>query len=328
MIGIGVDIGGTFVKLFVMNEHGEIFRKEKIETDYSKGAKGFIAQIGDFINAIKEEFADQRVAVAVGAPGDVDHQKGILRYNPNLKFKDVEDWPIAQMLYKYTGILPYVANDASLAAWGVYEADLKRQGTNVLVVTLGTGVGGGMIINQELYQGSNGTAGEIGHTKIADLTNGPLCGCGARGCLEAFVGTIGIKRRVLNAILDYPESELAKLVNENKDFKIELVSRAAEKGCKAALKVWEDTGYYLGIGIANFTLVLDIDTVVLAGGVSGAAKFFMPSLKRVLENQQIKTPFKRLKLLVSQNPNIGGVGAAMYAIFQAQKESIHNAKCD
>ena len=237
MIGIGVDIGGTFVKLFVMNEHGEIFRKEKIETDYSKGAKGFIAQIGDFINAIKEEFADQRVAVAVGAPGDVDHQKGILRYNPNLKFKDVEDWPIAQMLYKYTGILPYVANDASLAAWGVYEADLKRQGTNVLVVTLGTGVGGGMIINQELYQGSNGTAGEIGHTKIADLTNGPLCGCGARGCLEAFVGTIGIKRRVLNAILDYPESELAKLVNENKDFKIELVSRAAEKGCKAALKV-------------------------------------------------------------------------------------------
>ncbi|MDD6153797.1 MAG: ROK family protein, partial [Elusimicrobia bacterium] len=263
MIGVGVDIGGTFVKLFVMNEHGEIFRKEKIETDYSKGANGFIAQIGDFINSIQKEFPGQRVAVAVGAPGDVDNQRGILRYNPNLKFKDVADWPLADMLKKHTGITPCVANDATLAAWGVYEADLKRQGTNVLVVTLGTGVGGGMIISKELYQGSNGTAGEIGHTKIADLTSGPLCGCGARGCLEAFVGTIGIKRRVMEAVAAHPQSELAKLVNEQKNFKIETVSRAAEKGCPAALKVWEDTGYYLGIGIANFTLILDMDTVVL-----------------------------------------------------------------
>lgn len=322
MIGVGVDIGGTFVKLFVMNEHGEIFRKEKMETDYSKGAKGFIAQIGDYINAIQREFPDQRVAVAVGAPGDVDNQKGVLRYNPNLKFKDVADWPIAQLLFKHTGILPCVANDATLAAWGVYEADLKRQGTNVLVVTLGTGVGGGLIINKELYQGANGTAGEIGHTKIADLATGPLCGCGARGCLEAFVGTIGIKRRVMEAVMDYPDSLLAQLVNADKDFKIEIVSRAAEKGCKAALKVWEDTGYYLGIGLANFTLVLDPDTIVLTGGVSGAAQYFLPAVRRVLAGQQIQTPFKRLKIVVSQNPNIGGVGAAMYAIYRAQKDNI------
>ena len=322
MIGVGVDIGGTFVKLFVMNEHGEIFRKEKMETDYSKGAKGFIAQIGDYINAIQREFPDQRVAVAVGAPGDVDNQKGVLRYNPNLKFKDVADWPIAQLLFKHTGILPCVANDATLAAWGVYEADLKRQGTNVLVVTLGTGVGGGLMINKELYQGAHGTAGEIGHTKIADLATGPLCGCGARGCLEAFVGTIGIKRRVMEAVMDYPDSLLAQLVNAEKDFKIEIVSRAAEKGCKAALKVWEDTGYYLGIGLANFTLVLDPDTIVLTGGVSGAAQYFLPAVRRVLAGQQIQTPFKRLKIVVSQNPNIGGVGAAMYAIYRAQKDNI------
>ena len=169
----------------------------------------------------------------MGAPGDVDNQNGVLRYNPNLKFKDVADWPMAEQLFKHTGIRPVIANDATLAAWGVYEADLKRQGTNVLVVTLGTGVGGGMIINKELYQGSNGTAGEIGHTKIADLTTGPLCGCGSRGCLEAFVGTIGIKRRVYEAIVDYPDSILAKMVKEESDFKIEIVSRAAEKGCKS-----------------------------------------------------------------------------------------------
>ena len=321
MIGIGVDIGGTFVKVFVMNEYGEIFRQEKMETDYSKGSQFFLQQLGDYINRIQQEFAGQKVAVAVGAPGDVDNQNGILRYNPNLKFKDVADWPMARILKDLTGILPAVANDATLAAWGVYEKELNRKGNNVLVVTLGTGVGGGLIINRELYQGSNGTAGEIGHTKIADTRTGPLCGCGAHGCLEAFVGTIGIKRRVWQAAEEQPQSTLAQMVRQEKDFKIELVSRAAEKGCPAALKVWQDTGFYLGIGIANVVLTLDIDTVVLAGGVSRAATYFMPALKQVLENQQIKTPFKRLTLLTSTHPNIGGIGAAMYAIHQATKNA-------
>ena len=321
MIGIGVDIGGTFVKVFVMNEYGEIFRQEKMETDYSKGSQFFLQQLADYINRIQQEFADQKVAVAVGAPGDVDNKNGILRYNPNLKFKDVADWPMARILKDLTGILPAVANDATLAAWGVYEKELNRKGNNVLVVTLGTGVGGGLIINRELYQGSNGTAGEIGHTKIADTRTGPLCGCGAHGCLEAFVGTIGIKRRVWQAAEEQPQSTLAQMVRQEKDFKIELVSRAAEKGCPAALKVWQDTGFYLGIGIANVVLTLDIDTVVLAGGVSRAATYFMPALKQVLENQQIKTPFKRLTLLTSTHPNIGGIGAAMYAIHQATKNA-------
>lgn len=321
MIGIGVDIGGTFVKVFVMNEYGEIFRQEKMETDYSKGSQFFLQQLADYINRIQQEFAGQKVAVAVGAPGDVDNQNGILRYNPNLKFKDVADWPMARILKDLTGILPAVANDATLAAWGVYEKELNRKGNNVLVVTLGTGVGGGLIINRELYQGSNGTAGEIGHTKIADTRTGPLCGCGAHGCLEAFVGTIGIKRRVWQAAEEQPQSTLAQMVCQEKDFKIELVSRAAEKGCPAALKVWQDTGFYLGIGIANVVLTLDIDTVVLAGGVSRAATYFMPALKQVLENQQIKTPFKRLTLLTSTHPNIGGIGAAMYAIHQATKNA-------
>lgn len=321
MIGIGVDIGGTFVKVFVMNEYGEIFRQEKMETDYSKGSQFFLQQLADYINRIQQEFAGQKVAVAVGAPGDVDNKNGILRYNPNLKFKDVADWPMARILKDLTGILPAVANDATLAAWGVYEKELNRKGNNVLVVTLGTGVGGGLIINRELYQGSNGTAGEIGHTKIADTRTGPLCGCGAHGCLEAFVGTIGIKRRVWQAAEKQPQSTLAQMVRQEKDFKIELVSRAAEKGCPAALKVWQDTGFYLGIGIANVVLTLDIDTVVLAGGVSRAATYFMPALKQVLENQQIKTPFKRLTLLTSTHPNIGGIGAAMYAIHQATKNA-------
>ncbi|MBR4355692.1 MAG: ROK family protein [Elusimicrobiaceae bacterium] len=318
MIGVGIDIGGTFVKLFVLNDKGVVLHKQKAETDYTKGAAHLIDYLCSFIKQVQTKYAGQSVAVAIGAPGDVDNQNGILRYNPNLKFTNIDDWPIAQQIYEKTGILPYVANDATLAAWGVYETDLHRQGNNVLVVTLGTGVGGGLILNKELYQGSNGTAGEIGHTKIADPATAPLCGCGARGCLEAFVGTIGIKRRVLQAVKEYPVSELAKRIHKSNDFKIEEVFQAAQKGCPFALKIWEDTGYYLGVGIANVVLTLDVDTVVLTGGISGAAPYFMPAIKYVLANQQIKTPFTQLKSLVSKNPNIGGIGAALYAIHHAQ----------
>ena len=321
MIGIGVDIGGTFVKFFVMNEKREILEQHKVETYYAGGPKGFIAQIGDFIEKMRCKYAPEQVAVAVGAPGDVDNERGLLRYNPNLKFEDVDNWPLAQQLYDCTGILPALANDATLAAWGVYEAGLQHQGTNVLVVTLGTGIGGGLILNKELFQGSNGTAGEIGHIKIADPLNGPLCGCGARGCLESFVGTIGIKRRVRESIEKNPRSILANLIGSAKDFKIAVVSQAAEQGCQEALQIWQDTGRYLGIGIANAVLLLDLDTVVLTGGVSGAAPYFMPALHEVLQHQQIKTPFERLKLVVSKDPNMGGVGAALYALHLAKKDA-------
>ncbi len=321
MIGIGVDIGGTFVKFFVMNEKREVLEQHKVETNYTHGPEGFIAQIGDFIKQTRRKYAPEQVAVALGAPGDVDNERGLLRFNPNLKFENVDNWPMAQQIYDYTGILPALANDATLAAWGVYEAGLQHQGTNVLVVTLGTGVGGGLILNKELFQGSNGTAGEIGHIKIADLSSGPQCGCGARGCLEAFVGTIGIKRRVREAIKQNPRSILASLVAQEKDFKIEIVSRAAQQNCPVALQVWKDTGYYLGVGIANAVLLLDLDTVVLTGGVSGAAPYFMPALQQVLNQQQIKTPFERLKLVVSKDPNMGGIGAALYAIHRAKKDA-------
>ena len=320
MIGIGIDIGGTFIKLFVLNEKGALLRAEKIDTDRIKNPEHFIEQVGDFINRLQQEFAGQKVAVTVGAPGDVDPQKGLLRYNPNLKFANIADWPLAEALHKYTGILPRLANDATLAAWGVYETDLQRQGTNVLVLTLGTGVGGGLILNKELYQGATGTAGEIGHMKIADAVTGPLCGCGQRGCLEAFVGTMGLKRRVQQAIKENPHSQLARLVAQTADFPIETIFRAAEEKCPVALKIWQDTGYYLGIGIANAVLLLNVDHVVLTGGVSGAAPYFMPALKQVLQEQPIQTPFKQLKLLVSKNPNIGGIGAALYAIYHAQND--------
>lgn len=323
MIGIGIDIGGTFVKFFVSNEKQEILLEQKKETTTAKTTQEFVAIISDFINSVKDKFQNETISVAMGAPGDVDSNNGVLRYNPNLKFENTDNWPLSKQIYEKTGILPHLINDATVAAWGVYEYELKRKAKNLLVVTLGTGVGGGLIINNELFQGTHGTAGEIGHTKIADIQSGPLCGCGARGCLEAFVGTIGLKRRALELVKKYPESILASQIKNCNDFKIHEISKAADKGCQYAKQLWEETGYYLGIGIANFSLILDLDTVVLTGGVSGASSYFMPSLKKVLNSQQIKTPFTNLNVLISSTQNIGGIGAALYALHLANKK-----KCD
>lgn len=316
MIGIGVDIGGTFVKFLVLDQTGAVLRQDKLETDHTQGAQAFVRTIADFTRQIQHDFANQPLAIGIGAPGDVDPERGILRYMPNLKLQGDSPWPLADQLQEATGIRPVIANDATLAAWGVYEKDLHRQGKNILVVTLGTGVGGGLILNGQLYQGSHGTAGEIGHTKIASTATGPLCGCGARGCLEAFVGTIGIRRRIIESIQKCPASILAKLVQAHPDFKLDIAFQAAQQGCPEALQIWRDTGHYLGIGIANIVLLLDIDTVVLTGGVSGAAPYFREALQEVLCTQQVKTPFETLKLQISQTPNIGGIGAAWFALHQ------------
>ena len=278
MIGVGVDIGGTFVKLFVMNEHGEIFRKEKVETDYSKGSKGFIAQIGDFINGIQKEFADQRVAVAVGAPGDVDNQNGVLRYNPNLKFKDVADWPMAEQLFKHTGIRPVIANDATLAAWGVYEADLKLQGTNVLVVTLGTGVGGGIIEDSRIVTGCNWAAGELGHFVI-DM-NGEPCNCGLRGCFEQYGSVTALIAQTRAAMRAAPDSLLweqaggsEQLVNGRTAFD------AMRRGDASAKAVVDGYVHYLCVGITSIVNIFQPEVLCVGGGISREGEAVMAPVR-------------------------------------------------
>ncbi|ACC97725.1 Repressor, ORF, kinase protein family [Elusimicrobium minutum Pei191] len=315
MIGIGIDVGGTFVKFFALNEQGKEIKYHKLETDMSKGPAFFIKQIADFINVWKKEFKEE-ICIGLGLPGDVDNKKGVLRFGTNLKFKNknIKKIEFGAGIKKLTGIEPVTANDATIAAWGIYELILKKKYANVLVITMGTGIGGGVIVNGNLYQGSHGSAGEIGHIKISLDPKAPLCGCGARGCLEAYAGTIAIHRLVNEEVKKHPSSLLAKMAAKDKKFKIALVSEAAAKGCNSAKRVWEKVGLSIGAGIANAGLILDFDVVVLAGGVSGAAKYFMPALKKRLSLEKIITPFKNLKIYTSQLPEIGGIGAALYAI--------------
>ncbi len=324
MIGIGIDVGGTFVKFFAVNEKAKVLKSARLETSFADGPKEFLKQIAAQVNAWKKEFKGEKLSLGIGLPGDVDNEHGILRFGTNLKYKGkhVLNLKVADEIKKLTGIKPEVGNDATFAAWGEYELENKRKGKNVLIIALGTGVGGGLILNGELYQGSNGCAGEIGHMKLNLLPDAPVCGCGARGCVEAYVGTYGIKRIVGEEAAKAHNSLLAKKIKQDKEFKIAVIYDAAENGCKVAKKVWQDVGFYLGSCIANVCMTLDLDTIILAGGISKANKFFMPSVKKVLDKQSIKTPFKKLKIIASDVPDIGGIGGALYSIAAAKKGNV------
>lgn len=310
MIAIGIDIGGTFVKFFAVDQKGKILKKDKVPTYNTLTANGFLTHLADIVNEWKKELKTKNIVLGVGLPGDTDHVKGVLRWAPNIPWRNLK---VKETLTKKTGCECFVSNDANMAAWGVHAKELGAKYNDLIIVTLGTGIGGGVIAGGKLYQGYTGSAGELGHMKIDFSPEAPLCGCGMRGCLEAYAGTIGIKREAEKAAVKYPKSDLAYLL-KTEDFSVNLLSIAAAKGDKVALDLWENIGLRLGQGIANMVLLLNPQAIVLAGGVSRGSKYFMASIKQVFEKQSVKTPFKKIKILLSKEGNIGGVGAAMYAL--------------
>lgn len=316
MIAIGIDIGGTFVKFFAVNESGKIIKKDKVPTYVTLKAGAFLSQLAHIVNGWRKGFGAQECILGVGVAGDTDHMQGVLRYAPNLPWRNLK---IAETLSALTSCKCFVSNDANMAAWGVYDKEFKKKYKNLIIITLGTGIGGGLILNGELYQGATGSAGEIGHIKIDYSPDAPACGFGERGCLESFAGTKGILRLCEDAAVKYPESVLARLL-KTEDFSVRLLSQAAGEGDEIALKLWDTIGRYIGRGLTNMVLLLNPDAVILTGGISRGAKYFMPAIREIFKAQPISTPFKKLKVLTSKECNIGGVGAALYALSKANEK--------
>lgn len=310
MISFGIDIGGTFIKIIAVNKAGKILKIQKFKTPCQLSSSKFLKFLADIINSWKKELKIKTAIIGIGIAGDTDNKKGILRFAPNIPWSNLK---ISSGLEKLTGCKCFVSNDANMAAFGVYKRELKEKYKNILVFTLGTGIGGGIIVDGKLYQGATGTAGEFGHIKVGDPQNGNLCGCGARGCLESYIGTNNLKKLTLKIAEKNPKSEIAKLLEKEK-FSVKLLSIAAQKKDKNALSIWAYFGDYLGKAITDLVLIFNPEVIVLSGGVSGGAKYFMPAVKEVLKGQKIKEPFKNIKILISKIKDIGALGSALYAL--------------
>jgi len=314
MIGIGIDIGGTNTKVVAVGADGKLRTQDRFRTEAGKGAPDFVRRLSAMVSGFRNKYGKRLVSLGIGAAGDVDPEKGRIRFSPNLAWRNVS---LTAPLERLTGLPCFMENDANMAAWGAYKLELSCEKCSSITLTLGTGIGMGIVLDGELYHGSTGSAGEAGHLKIE--RDGRLCHCGGRGCLEAYCGSYAIMARAREAVKD--EKAFAERFSSAGRVKFNTIclTNAAAAGNKAARRVWAETGDSLGRGLAGLILLLNPDYVVLTGGVSKAKKWFMPALKAVLADQQIETPFERASVKVSDNPDLGSHGAALFGLAKAKK---------
>jgi glucokinase len=314
MLGIGIDIGGTNTKLVVVNRAGKLLAQDRFRTEAAKGSANFVKRLAAAVSEFRRDYGRQLVSIGIGAAGDVDPERGILRFSPNLGWRGVK---IADPLEKLTGLPCSMENDANMAAWGAYEIELGRKKGNILALTLGTGIGSGLILDGKLYHGATGSAGEAGHVKLEP--DGRPCHCGGRGCFEAYCGSYAIMARARELIKNEAAFIKRFAAPGHEKFNTICLTNGAAAGHAAARRVWAETGDYLGRGLAALILLLNPDCVILTGGVSRARKWFMPAMNKVLGAQQIKTPFSKVRIKVSDDADLGSHGAALFGLDRALK---------
>ena len=304
---IGVDMGGTLIKIAVVDDKANIIEDAVVKTDVTASPKEIIKNITDVFKKFK--FYNKVKTIGIGIAGDIDFKNGIVRFSPNLpKWNKV---PLKKEIEKLTKKTVFVDNDANTAAIGAYWLDVKAKADNMVCVTLGTGVGGGIIINKKLFRGNSGTAGEIGHITI--VPDGNKCNCGNTGCAETYIGVRHVVRDAVNLLKEKKSKYIMKLANNDiKQITPKLLSEAAQKGDIVAKQVWVNAGQKLGILLSDIINFINPDYIVLCGGISNAGKLIIEPAKQQIKIRAFKTASKLCKIVISKyTSKLGVVGAAM-----------------
>ena len=266
---IGIDLGGTAVKIGIVDSEYRIIHKHSIETG---AERPYAAIVADIATGVKQALLDagigmdECVSAGIGSPGLVDTQRGAVMFAGNLGFENV---PISQELQKHIPLPVHLGNDANCAALGEALAGSAKGTRNSVLITLGTGVGGGIIINGKIYTGAYGAAAEIGH--IVLVPDGEPCTCGQLGCFEAYASATALIRQAQRAAQAHPESALMTLAGgDTGRIGGDTVFAAANMGDAAAQQVLRDYLWYLSIGIVGIVNMLRPDVVLIGGGISNA----------------------------------------------------------
>ncbi|MGE4385583.1 MAG: ROK family protein [Endomicrobiaceae bacterium] len=304
---LGIDMGGTSIKIAVVNDKADIIEESALDTDIKAKPEKVIV---DIVNACKKlKFYNKVKSIGLGIAGDVDFKNGIVRFSPNLpKWKNVK---LKKELEKITKKIVFVDNDANTACIGAYWLDLKAKSDNMICVTLGTGVGGGIIIDKKLYRGNTGTAGEIGHMTLE--LNGNKCNCGNFGCAEAYIGAKYLVRQAVE-LMKTQKSEYILQLADYDESKItpRILSVAAAKGDSVAKHIWLCAGQKLGILLANIINFINPDSIVLCGGISKSGKELLKYANKEIKLRAFNTAADSCKIIISKyTSKLGVVGAAM-----------------
>ena len=307
---LGVDIGGTNVKMALVSPAGKILARGQIEAAVERGPEDVFKRIARAVPALLS--GDRRlVAAGIDCAGLIDIKRGVLLTSPN--FPGWRDVPIRRIAGRVLGVQTFVDNDANAAAYGEYRAGAGRGYANVVCITLGTGVGGGIIADGKVLRGGHNFAGEIGH--VAINMDGPLCSCGNRGCLEAYIGKRALVRSARAKLSSRGGRILGRLSSRQlRSLTPRMIQEAALKGDRTALEVFYEAAEYLGSGIAVLVNLLNPDVVAIGGGVSGAFQLMETRLKQAVRARVFDEAAAVVKICRAQLGNDSStIGAALYA---------------
>lgn len=266
---VGVDLGGTTTKIAFLSTYGEILHKWEIPTDKSDSGKHIIVHIAKSIDAKLEQLdvkKEQLIGIGMGAPGPVEMRRGIIYEAINLGWS--ENTPLKDLIELETGLPAVIDNDANCAALGEMWKGAGNGAKDLVCVTLGTGVGGGVITKGEIVHGIRGAGGELGHITVVP-EGGYSCNCGKTGCLETVASATGVVRVAREKLKSSTE---ASVLRDLKAIGAKQVFDAARAGDSLALKIVDQLAYYLGLSLANLGNTVNPEKIVIGGGVSKAGK--------------------------------------------------------
>jgi glucokinase len=260
-LAIGLDIGGTKVSAAVVTDRGQVLDDLTVRTPHDRDITPVLL---DLINQLRRRQPTVE-AVGVGAAGIVEWPCGIVRWAPNNSYQQL---PLRDLLQKATDLPVVVDNDANTAGWAESVFGCDGPHNDIVFLTVGTGLGAGLILNGDVYRGRTGIATEVGHM-IVDPHGGRWCGCGNQGCLEALASGTALERRAQLAISQHPSSLLAQLAGSDQGHLTgRLVHTAARGGDPVAIELLTEVGYWLGIGIASLINIFEIEAVIVGGGLA------------------------------------------------------------
>ncbi len=307
----GLDLGGTFVKVAIIDSDGNVVIKDKIPTGKERSYQLIAKDMADAVLNMQNKSGVTVDAIGIGSPGAIDSANGIVIYNNNIGWKNVD---ICSEIRKYIDVPTFVANDANVAALGEQYYGSGKNYQNVIFVTLGTGVGGGIIIDGKLFEGFKSVGAEIGHAVIR--MGGELCSCGRKGCFEAYASATALIRQTKNAMKKDKNSVLWKLVDGNIDaVNGKTPFDGALEGDKTAKRVVNNYIKYLSEGILNLCNEFRPEAVILGGGVCAQGEVLFKPLKKLVEKHIYGgTAYAPVEILTASLGNDAGFyGAARLA---------------
>ncbi|PEL11318.1 ROK family glucokinase [Bacillus sp. AFS017336] len=310
---VGVDLGGTSIKLALLTDNGEFIDKWEVPTDKSDSGKHIpktitiaIEEKLNQMNKTKEDIA----GIGIGAPGSVRLEDGLIFAAVNLGWVN---FPLKEILEKESGIPVIVDNDANIAAVGEMWKGAGNGAKDVVMVTLGTGVGGGVIVNGDVAHGISGSAGEIGHITV-QLENGVLCNCGKRGCLETISSATGIARIANEKLQNTTKETVLKEIANGSQITTKDVFEAYSKGDEVAEEIVNHVMRYLALVLAGVGNTLNPENIIIGGGVSNAGELLLKPLKRYFDEFAFTTVRDSTKLSIAKLGNDAGAIGAAYLV--------------